>query len=560
LTEKKIKRIFGIDLGTTYSSIAYVDEYGKAVIIPNAENERVTPSVVFFDENTVVVGEVAKESAKLYPNEVVSFIKRSMGEPNFIFEYGGERYRPEEISAYVLKKLAQDAQQHLGETISDVVITCPAYFGINEREATRKAGEIAGFNVRQIINEPTAAAIAYGSLDTTQNRVVLVYDLGGGTFDVTMIDIRKESVEVICTGGDHNLGGKDWDDRIVAYLVEKFQEETGITEDILDDPDTWQDLQLSAEKAKKILSQRPKTPVSITHGGKRVKLMLEREKFEEVTEDLLVRTVDFTRDMLDAALQKGYSRFDEIILVGGATRMPQVSERIEKEFDMAPKVFDPDEAVAKGAAIYGWKLALNDDLIRRISEKTQKTFDASGNLSEMMDTSQITTRDFQEAARELAEDTGYALPSVENAMLRVKNVTSKSFGVVAHNPSGEEIVFNLVLRNTTVPVNVVKKFYTAVQNQKTVLIRTMESETSSIEIPLEHATEIKTAVLHLPPNLPADLPIEITFDLNDEGRLHITALETGEYRKVQVEVDTASVIGGEEFEKAKQRSQNLVVH
>lgn len=560
MTEKKIKRIFGIDLGTTYSSIAYVDEYGKAVIIPNAENERVTPSVVFFDENTVVVGEVAKESAKLYPNEVVSFIKRSMGEPNFIFEYGGERYRPEEISAYVLKKLAQDAQQHLGETISDVVITCPAYFGINEREATRKAGEIAGFNVRQIINEPTAAAIAYGSLDTTQNRVVLVYDLGGGTFDVTMIDIRKESVEVICTGGDHNLGGKDWDDRIVAYLVEKFQEETGITEDILDDPDTWQDLQLSAEKAKKILSQRPKTPVSITHGGKRVKLMLEREKFEEVTEDLLVRTVDFTRDMLDAAVQKGYSRFDEIILVGGATRMPQVSERIEKEFDMAPKVFDPDEAVAKGAAIYGWKLALNDDLIRRISEKTQKTFDASGNLSEMMDTSQITTRDFQEAARELAEDTGYALPSVENAMLRVKNVTSKSFGVVAHNPSGEEIVFNLVLRNTTVPVNVVKKFYTAVQNQKTVLIRTMESETSSIEIPLDQATEIKTAVLHLPPNLPADLPIEITFDLNDEGRLHITALETGEYRKVQVEVDTASVIGGEEFEKAKQRSQNLVVH
>ncbi|MBS0013444.1 MAG: Hsp70 family protein [Desulfobacterales bacterium] len=560
MTEKKIKRIFGIDLGTTYSSIAYVDEYGKAVIIPNAENERVTPSVVFFDENTVVVGEVAKESAKLYPNEVVSFIKRSMGEPNFIFEYGGERYRPEEISAYVLKKLAQDAQQHLGETISDVVITCPAYFGINEREATRKAGEIAGFNVRQIINEPTAAAIAYGSLDTTQNRVVLVYDLGGGTFDVTMIDIRKESVEVICTGGDHNLGGKDWDDRIVAYLVEKFQEETGITEDILDDPDTWQDLQLSAEKAKKILSQRPKTPVSITHGGKRVKLMMDREKFEEVTEDLLVRTVDFTRDMLDAAAQKGYSRFDEIILVGGATRMPQVSERIEKEFDMAPKVFDPDEAVAKGAAIYGWKLALNDDLIRRISEKTKKTFDSSGDLSEMMDTSQITTRDFQEAARELAEDTGYALPSVENAMLRVKNVTSKSFGVVAHNPSGEEIVFNLVLRNTTVPVNVVKKFYTAVQNQKTVLIRTMESETSNIEIPLEDATEIKTAILHLPPNLPADLPIEITFDLNDEGRLHITALETGEYRKVQVEVDTASVIGGEEFEKAKQRSQNLVVH
>ncbi|MFO7838984.1 MAG: Hsp70 family protein, partial [Desulfosalsimonadaceae bacterium] len=218
---KQGKRIFGIDLGTTYSSAAYVDEFGKAVIIPNAENERITPSVVFFDGDAVVVGDVAKESAKLYPNEVVSFVKRSMGEPNFVFEYNNEEYRAEELSAYILKKLAQDAAQYLGETVEDVVITCPAYFGINEREATRKAGEIAGFNVRQIINEPTAAAIAYGTLDTTDNRVVLVYDLGGGTFDITMIDIRKDSVEVVCTGGDHNLGGKDWDDRIVTYMVEK---------------------------------------------------------------------------------------------------------------------------------------------------------------------------------------------------------------------------------------------------------------------------------------------------------------------------------------------------
>ncbi len=558
--DKDIKRIYGIDLGTTYSSIAYVDEYGKAVIIPNAENERVTPSVVFFDDNNIVVGEVAKESAKLYPNEVVSFIKRSMGEPNFIFEYGSEQYRPEEISSYVLKKLAQDAEQHLGDKITDVVITCPAYFGINEREATRKAGEIAGFNVRQIINEPTAAAIAYGSLDTSNEKTVLVYDLGGGTFDVTMIDIRRDSVEVICTGGDHNLGGKDWDDRIVGYLVEKFQEETGSDEDILDDPDTWQDLQLSAEKAKKILSHRPKTPVSITHGGQRVKLILEREKFEELTEDLLERTVDFTREMIQSARDKEFNGFDEIILVGGATRMPQVAERIEKEFNMTPKVFDPDEAVAKGAAIYGWKLALNDDLVRRISEKTNKKIEHPENLSEMIEKSEISAEDFKTAAQELANDTGYTLPSVENAMLRVKNVTSKSFGVVAHNPTDEEIVFNLVIRNTAVPVNVEKKFFTAVENQKTVLIRIMESETSDIEIPIDQATEIKTAILHLPPNLPADLPIEITFDLNDEGQLHITAVETSESRQVQVVVDTASVISGEELEKAKERSQGLLVH
>ena len=549
--EKHGKRIFGIDLGTTYSSIAYVDEFGKAVIIPNAENERVTPSVVFFDGDSVVVGDVAKESAKLYPNEVVSFVKRAMGEPNFVFEYNNEDYRAEEISAYVLKKLAQDAEQHLGEEVTDVVITCPAYFGINEREATRKAGEIAGFNVRQVINEPTAAAIAYGTLDTQDSRVVLVYDLGGGTFDVTMIDIQKDSVEVVCTGGDHNLGGKDWDDRVVAYMVEQYQQETQSEEDILEDPDTCQDLQLSAEKAKKIMSQRNKTPISVTHGGERVKIVLEREKFEELTADLLERTIDFTKDMLNAAKEKGYQHFDEIILVGGSTRMPHLQERIKEEFSVTPKVFDPDEAIAKGAAIYGWKLSLNDGLVQRLAEKTKKSVEDFADLSAMIETEEVKPEDFKAAAQAVADDTGYTLPTIQSAMLKVKNVTSKSFGVVAHNPKNEEIVFNLVLRNTAVPISQKKNFYTAVQNQQTVLIRIMESETSQVEIPIEHAVEIKTAVLNLPPNLPADLPIEITFSLNEEGRLHITALETSESRQVEVVLDTASVIQGEELEKPR---------
>jgi len=557
---QQAKHVFGIDLGTTYSSIAYVDEFGKAVIIPNAENERVTPSVVFFDEDSIVVGDVAKESSKLYPDDVVCFIKRSMGEPNFIFIHNSEQYRAEEISAYILKKLTQDAEQYLGEKVTDVVITCPAYFGINEREATRKAGEIAGFNVRQIINEPTAAAIAYGSLDSTDERVVLVYDLGGGTFDITMIDIRKDSVEVICTGGDHHLGGKDWDDRIVAYLVEKFQAETKTDEDILDDPDTWQDLQLSAEKAKKILSQRPKTPISVTHGGERVKILLEREKFEELTEDLLERTIEFTREMLQEAKKKGYNRFDEFILVGGATRMPHVKERIQKEFSITPKVFDPDEAVAKGAAIYGWKLILNDKLIQRLSTQTKKPIRDVEEIPEMIEGEVLTLEDVKEAVRHVADETGYTLPSVESSMMRVKNVTSKSFGVVAHNPYNQEIVYNIVLRNTTVPVSRRQNFYTAVENQKSVLIRIMESETSRVEIPVPTAVEIKTAVLNLPSNLPADLPIEITFVLNEEGRLHITAVETSESRQVEVLVDTASVIQGEDFERAKARSQSLTIH
>lgn len=287
--------------------------------------------------------------------------------------------------------------------------------------------------------------------------------------------------------------------------------------------------------------------------------MLEREKFEELTEDLLHRTIDFTREMLEDAKVKGFNAFDEFILVGGATRMPQIADQISREFNITPKIFDPDEAVAKGAAIYGWKLALNDDLIRRISEKTKKTIDRPEVLTEMIENKEISTEDFEKAARELAHESGYTLPSVENAMLQVKNVTSKSFGVVAHNPNNEEIVFNLVIRNTTVPVRIKKKFYTAGDNQKTVLIRIMESETNKVEIPLDNAMEIKKAVLQLPPDLPEDSPIEITYNLNEEGQLNITAEETSNSQKINVVVDTASVISGDEFEEAKIRTQKHVV-
>jgi molecular chaperone DnaK (HSP70) len=556
----KIKRIFGIDLGTTYSSIAYVDEYGKPVIMPNAENQHLTPSVVFFDEGNIVVGDVAKESAKIYPDEVVSFVKRSIGEPNFLFEYDSKTYRSEEISSYIIKKVVQDAEHNLGEKITDVVITCPAYFGINEREATKKAGEIAGYNVRQVINEPTAAAIAYGTAESSQHKTVLVYDLGGGTFDITMIDINPDAIEVICTGGDHNLGGKDWDDRIVSCLVDEFQKATKIEDDILDDPDTCQELQLSAEKAKKVLSQREKTPIAITHGGERVKVELEREKFEELTADLLERTVTFTNEMLEEARKKGYDKFDEIILVGGATRMPCIQERIEKEFSMKPKIYDPDESVTKGAAIYGWKLALNDGLIQRISENTGAKINTGGDIIDLTEAVDVTPAQIQEAVRQVADETGYTLAAVERSTMKVKNVTSKSFGVIVRNRQNEEIVFNLITRNTSVPVKTKKAFYTGIADQDTVLIRIMENETSETTIPPQNALEIGTAVLDLPDGLPADLPVEITFNLDMGGCLQINAVETSEARTVDVTLDTCAVINGDELEEAKTRCQSLVVH
>jgi len=554
-------KIFGIDLGTAYSSIAYVDEHGKAQVIPNSDNQRVTPSVVFFDEGEIVVGDVAKENSKLYPNEVVSFVKRAIGEADFVFDYGGDSYRAEEISSYIIKKVIQDAEQALNEKISDIVITCPAYFGINEREATQKAGEIAGYNVRQIINEPTAAAIAYGSTQSDDPRIVLVYDLGGGTFDITMIEILPDSIEVICTGGDHNLGGKDWDDRIVAHLAQEFQNITGTDVDILEDADTCQDLQIAAEKAKKILGQRAKTPVVITHGGERVKVELTREKFEELTESLVERTIAFTHEMLEKAKEKDYSAFDEIILVGGATRMPQISSRISEDFTVAPKIFDPDEAVAKGAAIYGSKLSLNDELIKRIAQKTNTEVEEDSGVVEQAKIIELTPKPIvDEAVQEVAQVTGYSLPAVEESMKTIKDVTSKSFGVVVKNVGKDEEVYNLIQKNTSVPIDVTKQFFTGGEYQETVLIRIMENDVYDLVVPLNHATEIGTAVLTLPPGLPKESPVQIFFTMNVEGRLQITAIESTESRTVEAAIETRSVVQGEQLEQAKERCQSLVVY
>ena len=250
-----LKRVYGIDLGTTYSAIAYVDEHGKPVIVPNQESERITPSVVLFDGESVIVGNTAKESAKIEPDRVVGRVKQNMGDPNFVFEHDGQAYSPEDISSFILRKVVGDAELALGldEPITDVVITCPAYFGTDEREATANAGRLAGLNVRAILNEPTAAAIAYG-LEQGEDQTVLVYDLGGGTFDVTMIEIKDRLIRVICTGGDHRLGGALWDEAIVLYLADQFRVQTGVDADPMDDPEVLNDLFLQAERGKKTLS------------------------------------------------------------------------------------------------------------------------------------------------------------------------------------------------------------------------------------------------------------------------------------------------------------------
>ncbi len=583
----QINRIYGIDLGTTYSTVAYVDEFGKPIIIPNAENQPVTPSVVFFDNQEIIVGESAKESSKAYPDQVVSFIKRVMGEAAYLFEYKSKTYRAEEIASFILKKVVQDAEKNIGEKISDIVITCPAYFGINERESTRRAGEIAGFNVRQIINEPTAAAITYASMKPPEKRVVLVYDLGGGTFDITLIDIQPDSIEVICTGGDHNLGGKDWDDSFLADLAQAFQTKTGKDVDILDNPETCQELQISIEKSKKALGQRKKIPIMISHEGTRVKFEYDRQRFEKISQVLLERTISFIHDMLSEAKKKGYDNFDEIILVGGATRMPQVAARIEQEFSMKPKIFDPDGAVAKGAAIYGWKLALNDGLIKKIAKKigkkvqspkkatpvskppketdkisaktdtTQKHYDEIIDLMDAIDSAGETT--VNQAVSELSDETGFSLPAVKSSMITIKDVASKSFGIVVKDANGKELVYNLILKNTTVPVEVSKTFPTGIDNQGSVSIRIMENELSGQNVSIDDSVEIGTAALSLPSGLPSGSPVEICFKLNEEGRLQITAVENTHSRSVKVEIETKSVIQGKELDDAIARGKETVI-
>ena len=560
----KKSRIFGIDLGTTYSSIAYIDDHAQPVIIPNSENQTVTPSVVFFDENNVVVGHVAKESGKAYPDQVVSFIKRNMGEPDFYFEYNGKSYRPEEICSFIFRKIVQDAEKILNESISNVVITCPAYFGINEREATQKAGEIAGINVCHIINEPTAAAITYASMRASEKRVVLVYDLGGGTFDITLIDIDTDCIDVVCTGGDQGLGGKDWDDKIVDALVQGFQTETGITENILEDPDTRQDLQISVENAKKTLGQRQTTNVKITHGGKSVKLELSRKKFDALTQPLLDRTVASTHEMLIEAKKKGYDGFDQIILVGGSSRMPQVIARLEQEFSVKPEIFDPDGAVAKGAAIFGWKLALNLGIRKRNEKKKiieNPVIEEDDEVKDLIELVEADTGDSEtgEENNPPAEEDGFSIPCVEDTLLDVKDVASKSFGIVVMDAQKREVVFNIIKKNTTVPVDVAKTFPAGGDPQGKVQLRIMENSISEKTAPIESSTEIGTAVLTLPAGLIKKPKIDVHFKLSKDGRLQISAEDTANSQTVDVEVKTSSVIQGEELESAIARSQDIIV-
>src|SRR6201997_4061640 len=383
------RKAVGIDLGTTFSAVAHIDSYGKPQITPNAESERITPSVILFDGPNVIVGTHAKNSAVAEPEKIVDFVKREMGKPKEQFhrDFGGKIYSAEELSALIIKKLKSDAEKYLEQPITDAVITVPAYFNDAERTASITAGQLAGLNVLQIINEPTAAALAYGLDKLGENQTVFVFDLGGGTFDVTIMQILDHKIEMLATNGDHRLGGKDWDDVIVNLIAEEFDKLHG--ENPLLDLHSYQELHNRALAAKIQLSSRNSTTVVYHHGGKSVKLTLTRKDFEQRTRHLVEKCKTICEMVMQEAKLK-WDKIDKVLLAGGMTRMPMIRAMISS-FASVPMVdqLNPDEVVARGAALQGVLSMLNEENVsgeRTISDTVRSQFSGvDGGLIEIID-------------------------------------------------------------------------------------------------------------------------------------------------------------------------------
>ncbi|MDZ7687298.1 MAG: molecular chaperone DnaK [Halobacteriales archaeon] len=483
------EKILGIDLGTTNSAMA-VMEGGDPEIIENSEGDRTTPSVVAFSEDgEKLVGKTAKNQAVQNPDRTIQSIKRHMGE-EYEVTVDDETYTPEQISAMILQKMKRDAEEYLGDEVERAVITVPAYFSDSQRQATKDAGKIAGFEVERIVNEPTAASMAYG-LDDDTDQTVLVYDLGGGTFDVSILDLGGGVYEVVATSGDNDLGGDDWDNAIIEHLAQEFEEEHGI--DLREDRQALQRLKDAAEGAKIELSSRKETTINLPFiaagddGPINLETSLTRAKFESLTEDLIERTREPTQQaMEDAGVEE--DGIDEVILVGGSTRMPQVRDFIEDEVGVEPRRdVNPDEAVALGAAIQGGVL--------------------SGEVDDLV----------------------------------LLDVTPLSLGIETKGG----VFTRLIDRNTTIPTEASKVFTTAADNQTSVTVRVFQGER---EIAEENELLDEFMLSGIPP-APAGTPqIEVTFSIDENGIVNVEAEDKGSGNRESVTIEGGTGLSDEEIE------------
>ncbi|MEI6560666.1 MAG: Hsp70 family protein [Verrucomicrobiota bacterium] len=496
------RKAVGIDLGTTFSALCHVDETGRTQIIPNAESERITPSVILFDGSTAVVGSAAKQNAVAEPEKIVDFIKREMGKSKAEFnrEFGGKLWSAEELSALILRKLKQDGEKYLGTPITDAVITVPAYFSDVERTATMHAGQLAGFDVLQILNEPTAAALAYGIDQHNGNETVFVFDLGGGTFDVTIMKIADHHIQMLGSNGDHRLGGKDWDDVIVNWVSEEFDRQ--FNENPLLDLHSYQDLYNRALTAKIQLSSRNTATIVHSYAGHSLKMELSRDEFEHRCRHLLEKAKSICEiAMAEAGLE--WNHIDRILLTGGMTRMPSVREMI-RQMSGRPIAEDvsPDEAVAMGAALQATLVLLERE-------------DDSGE-------------------RNISPQTRDKLSSDDGTLVKVTNITTHTLGVVLWDDEQvEEYVFPMLKKSTPIPAEVENSFGTAKANMKNVIVRVVEGEST---VPAE-CTPLGLCNVELPPFLPKGSPVELTYRYDENQVLEVCVDAFGKQSVVKISRD-----------------------
>jgi molecular chaperone DnaK len=495
----------GIDLGTTISVVAYLDENGRTQVARNTEGDVLTPSVVLFEDSEVVVGKEAKKATAIKSGSIAEFVKRDMGKEVYSRPIHGEKLRPEVIQACILKKLKDDAAATVG-TNFEAVITVPAYFDEPRRKATADAGEMAGLAVLDIVNEPTAAALSFGESlgyltvegEPRQPMKVLVYDLGGGTFDVTLLDLRPGDLRTIATDGDVQLGGHDWDMRLVNHCAEEFEKRYRL--DPRQSPASLASLVAAVEEAKHTLTARPKTTITVRHGGHVAELPITREQFEDLTEDLLERTAYTTRQVL-AAAKLTWKEISRVLLVGGSTRMPMVSRMIEKLTGLKPDhTVNPDEAVARGAAIFAGYL------IRRRDPNAKPTF-------KVVDVN--------------AHSLG--IEGIDQRTMRKENVV-------------------LIPRNTPLPTKVTQKFVTKVEDQLSIVVQVLEGESKT---PSQCSAIGRAVLRNLPEHLPKGWPVEVTYEYLTNGRLDVQAKLPGTSRGVELELQREQSLTSEQMGKWK---------